>query len=561
MEDDLDLLTEIDPQINLPVDVDDAPFGDEVERFQQIGMLGKGGMGEVRLVRDTRIARFVAFKVMRSARRKDPEFRSRFMIEARVQGQLEHPAIVPVHDLGETVEGELYFSMKCVRGMTLRKALVAHKYSRRRLLTAFSSVCLAVDFAHTRGVVHRDLKPENVMLGDFGEVYVLDWGIAKVMDRADTAAGHETVDVPDDTATRAGNVMGTPKYMAPERKTGLADPRTDVFALGVTLGDILASNADVDVPPELAAIVARATSDDPLQRFATARALNEAVEQFLDGDRDLEARTKLAEDHALRADAAMQRAEPSGRVDAGREIGRALGLDPSNPRALGALMRLLTDVPEQLPPAARAESDLRWNERRQRTLRIGTISTLSVVALVPFFLVMGVLDWGLLAAFVALMLGASTCQYIASRTSATLPFAAALVLTMAALGVLETSMGLLGVVPLSFAVVTIAWRMNVLRLLHGVLILITATVALLAPFVLTGLGVMSPIYAVRDGVIVLLPKMHAFPPTATIVLLIVSTWGGIGISLLYGRVYLNELRRAEHKLSFQAWQLQQLLPH
>ncbi|HEX7700815.1 MAG TPA: serine/threonine-protein kinase, partial [Kofleriaceae bacterium] len=548
MEDDLDLLTEIDPQINLPVDVDDVPFGDEVERFHQIGMLGKGGMGEVRLVRDTRIARFVAFKVLRSARRKDPEYRSRFIIEARVQGQLEHPAIVPVHDLGETLEGELFFSMKCVRGMTLRQALAAtrdRKYSRRRLLAAFSSVCLAIDFAHSRGVVHRDLKPENVMLGDFGEVYVLDWGIAKVMDRVDTASGDETVDVPGDTETRAGTVMGTPKYMAPERKTGLADPRTDVFALGVTLGEILANESEVDVPPELTAIVARATAGDPSQRFSSARSLNEAVEQFLDGDRDLEARTKLAEEHARRAEEAVLRVDPSGRIDAGREIGRALGLDPTNARALRALMGLLTDVPERLPPAAQAEIDLRWRERRQRTLRIGTVSTLSVLALVPLIIGMGVLDWGLLAAFVTLMISASACQYVAARTADTLPFAGALVLLMAALAVLETSMGLLGVVPLSFAVVTIAWRMNVERALHGVLILVTATAALLAPFVLTALGIMSPIYSVHDGVIVLLPKMHAFPPAATIALLIASTFGGIAIALLYGRLYVNELRRAE----------------
>jgi hypothetical protein len=381
-----------------------------------------------------------------------------------------------------------------------------------------------------------------------------------VMDRVDTASGDETVDVPGDTETRAGTVMGTPKYMAPERKTGLADPRTDVFALGVTLGEILANESEVDVPPELTAIVARATAVDPSQRFSSARSLNEAVEQFLDGDRDLEARTKLAEEHARRAEEAVLRVDPSGRIDAGREIGRALGLDPTNARALRALMGLLTDVPERLPPAAQAEIDLRWRERRQRTLRIGTVSTLSVLALVPLIIGMGVLDWGLLAAFVTLMISASACQYVAARTADTLPFAGALVLLMAALAVLETSMGLLGVVPLSFAVVTIAWRMNVERALHGVLILVTATAALLAPFVLTALGIMSPIYSVHDGVIVLLPKMHAFPPAATIALLIASTFGGIAIALLYGRLYVNELRRAEHKLNFQAWQLQQLLP-
>src|SRR6185503_1785256 len=119
------------------------------ERFDTIGVLGKGGMGEVRLLRDRRISRFVATKVLKASVQKDPAYRARFLLEARVQGQLEHPAIVPVHDLGETPDGELYFSMKCVRGVTMRQALDAvasgarhPQHSRRRMLTAFSSVCL-----------------------------------------------------------------------------------------------------------------------------------------------------------------------------------------------------------------------------------------------------------------------------------------------------------------------------------------------------------------------------------------------------------------------------------
>src|SRR5450631_81216 len=110
-------------EIDRPVDIEDAPFAREGERFDRIGVLGKGGMGEVRLYRDRRIARYVAYKVLRKSLDSDPQFRSRFLVEARVQGQLEHPAIVPVHDLGETEDGELFFSMKCVRGVTLRQAL------------------------------------------------------------------------------------------------------------------------------------------------------------------------------------------------------------------------------------------------------------------------------------------------------------------------------------------------------------------------------------------------------------------------------------------------------
>jgi serine/threonine protein kinase len=185
--------TAVDPQLDRPVEIDDVPLVEELERYQASGVIGKGGMGEVRLYKDLRISRYVAVKVLRDKLRSSPEYRSRFVLEARLQGQLEHPSIVPVHDLGVTPEGELFFSMARVRGVTLRAALETvragdhgARFVRRRLLTAFSSVCLAVDYAHCRGVVHRDLKPENVMLGDFGEVYVLDWGIAKVMHSMET---------------------------------------------------------------------------------------------------------------------------------------------------------------------------------------------------------------------------------------------------------------------------------------------------------------------------------------------------------------------------------------
>ena len=147
-------------------------------------------MGEVFLCKDIRIGRDVAKKVLLSAHRHDPTLQARFLREARIQGQLEHPSIVPVYDLGVDDDGATYFTMKCLKGsMTLKQVLrglreadpeITRKYSQRKLLTAFSSVCLTVDFAHTRGVLHRDLKPSNVMLGNYREVYVLDRGISKL---------------------------------------------------------------------------------------------------------------------------------------------------------------------------------------------------------------------------------------------------------------------------------------------------------------------------------------------------------------------------------------------
>src|SRR5262249_11894390 len=158
------------------------------ERYLPRELLGRGGMGEVRLCRDVTIGRDVALKVVRPrSGAPTPVHQRRFVREARVQGQLEHPAIVPVYDAGVDPDGALYFTMKRVRGESLSDVLralrggdpkAAQRTSQRRLLTLFSQVCMAVQFGHEKGVVHRDLKPENLMLGDFGEVYLLDWGLA-----------------------------------------------------------------------------------------------------------------------------------------------------------------------------------------------------------------------------------------------------------------------------------------------------------------------------------------------------------------------------------------------
>jgi len=160
---------------------------DASERYRGRGVLGEGGMGEVRLYRDMHVGREVAMKVLLPEFADNETKRMRFLREARIQGQLDHPCVVPVHDIGETRGNIPYFTMKRVRGHTLSSLLYRRRrghqrtqeeFTVKRLLHAFTQVCLAVDYAHSRGVIHRDLKPSNSMVGDFGEVYVLDWGIA-----------------------------------------------------------------------------------------------------------------------------------------------------------------------------------------------------------------------------------------------------------------------------------------------------------------------------------------------------------------------------------------------
>jgi tetratricopeptide (TPR) repeat protein len=210
-----------------------------------------GGMGMIHEARQTVMGRKVAMKVMLHAWHERSV--GRFLDEARITGMLEHPNIVPVHELGVDEEGQLFYTMKFVRGVTLAEVVAglglgrpeaAQKYPLATLLTVFQKVCDAVAFAHSRGVWHRDLKPENIMIGDYGEVLVMDWGLAKEAGFGRPEPADEN-DAPVDGApggTMEGTVLGTPTYMAPEQARGEVsevDQRADVYALGAILHEIL----------------------------------------------------------------------------------------------------------------------------------------------------------------------------------------------------------------------------------------------------------------------------------------------------------------------------------
>lgn len=242
-------------------------------RYRLKEKLGRGGMGIVYLAEDTELEREVAIKVLSAAAADD------LLAEARVLARLEHPGIVPVHDAGTLPDGRAYFVMKRVEGDPLGAAA----RPRNEWLRVLLRVCDAVAFAHSRGYVHRDLKPANIMTGAFGEVLVLDWGIAQTPDREAPAAG-------------------TPHYMAPEQARGeIVDARADVYSLGVMLRELAP-----DPPAPLRSIGARATAAEPAARYATAEELRDDLARFLDHEKPaahretaFEAAARFARRHQL----------------------------------------------------------------------------------------------------------------------------------------------------------------------------------------------------------------------------------------------------------------------
>src|SRR5262245_581433 len=261
------------------------------ERYTIVRPIGRGGMGSVYVARDEQLGRDVAIKVSNAAAPSDA-LDQRLRQEAHVLATLEHPGIVPVHDAGLLADGRWFYVMKLVRGETLAQhaRLLEHEAAR---LAVFERVAETVAFAHAAGIVHRDLKPSNVMVGQFGEVLVLDWGVARVLAR-DTASGRadataDATAAAADTANTAGGArIGTVGFMAPEQARGhasTAGPAADVYALGALLfwmwsGQSAPAHTD-DVArllgatspapsKRLGAIVRKCLSPDPADRYATA---------------------------------------------------------------------------------------------------------------------------------------------------------------------------------------------------------------------------------------------------------------------------------------------------
>jgi WD40 repeat protein len=276
-------------------------------RYELGEVLGRGGMGVVRSAHDRRLRREVAIK---AALGTDAEDVGRFLHEAQVTGQLAHPNIPPIHDLGLTGEGSVFFSMRALPGRTLSKVLSAEgPFSVPRALEVFGKLCDAVAYAHSRGVLHRDLKPGNIILGEFGEVYVIDWGLAKRIRGREQVVSEADEDGSD--LTRQGVVVGTPAYMSPEQLGGSTalDERADVYALGILLYALLTGKTPFhgpadsillkvvrgeypaprrvrrSIPWELEAVIQRAMASRAAARYPSVAALQVDLLAFGEGRR------------------------------------------------------------------------------------------------------------------------------------------------------------------------------------------------------------------------------------------------------------------------------------
>ena len=245
-------------------------------RYELLGEIGRGGMGTVYVGRDKQLDRRVALKVLNI---HDPNGHAaeRMAEEARVLASLEHPGIVPIHDLGTLPDGRIFYAMKLVDGTRL-DAYSKTGATLSERLRVFSRICETVSFAHARGIIHRDIKPENIMVGQFGEVLVLDWGVAKI---AGIGREHSSPGSAARSHTASGTVIGTPGYMAPEQAAGVSDQvdaLSDVFSLGMTLEALV---TPLEVPKRLRAIWRKAASSDRSTRYTTVLEFSADVDRFL----------------------------------------------------------------------------------------------------------------------------------------------------------------------------------------------------------------------------------------------------------------------------------------
>jgi serine/threonine-protein kinase len=550
----------------------------------QLGeLIGHGGMGEVLVAQDQRIGREVAVKRIRS-REPSSDAVARFLREARIQARLDHPAIVPVYEMGTDGEGRPYFTMKRLAGVTLAKRL-AQSVPVQPLLRAFCDVCLAIDLAHSRGVVHRDLKPSNIMLGDYGEVYVLDWGVARVLTDTRRVVGPASF-VHSDDATTAGAILGTPGYMSPEQVRGEeAGTKADVYALGAILFEILTGESlhprgeaalgstlskpreaparrasERAIPPELDGVCFDALAEEPDER-PTARELANRVQAYIDGDRDVERRRALAAEQIAAARDALASSARDARATAMRSAGRALALDPESTEAASLVSTLLLEPPasRNMPPDLAQylhHEETLWTSSRSRQGAWTYMALFVFWLAIPF---MNVKSWTALIGFYGLLgLGAAVAWRNSVRGHSNMVVALVMTGLVSVMFTRVSGPFILTPIVICAALIQIAAMPRVNMRLWLVLGW-TVTVVML-PFVLEWAGVINQSYGVGHGVVASFSDIFDVQSSFDEIALV----SGNLIFLLAAAsaaVYINRRRfSAQRQLQIQAWHLRQLLP-
>jgi serine/threonine-protein kinase len=549
-------------------------------------VIGRGGMGEVVAAHDLRIGRDVALKRMHD--NMSPTAVSRFLREARIQARLDHPAIVPVHELGTDALGRPFFTMKRLAGVTLAERLTATEPTQP-LLRAFVEVCLAIDLAHSRGIVHRDLKPANIMLGDYGEVYVIDWGLARVVgERTEPEDGEprEPLDTADGM-TRAGAILGTPGYMPPEQVRGeVVGAPADIYALGAILFEILTRDPlhpqgkealvstltspsespsrrapDRSIAPELDDACRACLAEEPAER-PTARELADRLRRYVDGDRDVERRRALATEHLASAHAALASATPDARATALRHAGRALALDPESTAVAGLVTRLLVERPTELPPelvANLAELDRESLRKRSRRAAISYATVFAFLGLLP---VLRVESWPWLVGFYAVLGGMVAFAWRNVYTGNVTPrlamlsmlgnLALALVFTRIAGPFMLTPVMICGAL---LAVASHPWNQQRPWTLFAWI-----SVTVLTPILLEALGILAQTWRIEDGAIVTTSTIYGIYGSIEAGALVVANLAFMLLVGAFAFTVTRTARDAQRDLHIQAWHLRHLVP-
>ncbi|MCB9626729.1 MAG: serine/threonine protein kinase [Sandaracinaceae bacterium] len=567
------------------------PFAD---RYALVSQLGVGGMGEVWLIRDRQLERGVALKTVRQDK-LSAGAATRFADEVLLQAQLDHPAFVPVHEVGVGPSGEPYFTMRRVEGHALSEALAATPLDdvrgSHRLLRAFAQVCAAVHFAHDQGIVHRDLKPANIMLGGYGEVYVLDLGIAQRVR-------------PDDASPQAAPAparAGTPGYMAPEQASApeSVDVRADVYALGCILFEILTRSPLHDpealsqrpleevyrsastspralaerrgAPPitqELDEACCRALALSPADRTLSAMDLHDAVVTYLDGAaltrfRQEEASKLSASAAELIAQAGRQERTDSLalREEALTTLGRAVSLAPADEATRATIRTLLQQPPPPDAASVLGERVRAWEEGLAEDAISGVALALcGWVLSLPALWWMGVRDLGQAARLVGV--GAATLLWLLAFVWRKPPRRWALL----GIGALSTAtvvltarwLGPFGIAPAIFVGHMCFFSAVPDRSTRNGLVAMLVAGALWPAVELLGTGSVGTMQIVDDTIVVR-PLVTDFPPLATwscLLLLNLAVMIGAGASM---RVFFRRMEATQRGILWHQWQIEALM--